>query len=278
MMHLDVSELAAFYLTPLGRIARQIISSEVRALWPTTTAERVVGLGHATPYLRPFLGEAERVVALMPASEGVLHWPPEGPNLTSLTYEDALPLPDNSVDKVLIIHLLETAKDPHEVLREVWRVLVPTGRALAIVPYRSGAWARADQTPMGLGRPFSRFQLGQLLEGAWLEPVEMRRCLYVPPTSRRFVLGSASAWERLGRRVVPRFAGVVAIEAQKTVMRGIPARPRKLKDLVPALAPKPAVRWGRAAMKGAAPVGDTVSGAAGTPPARRTGSRTTTAR
>lgn len=57
-MHLDVSELAQFYLTPLGRIVRQIISSEIRAVWPTLRRERLVGLGHATPYLRPYLSEA----------------------------------------------------------------------------------------------------------------------------------------------------------------------------------------------------------------------------
>lgn len=247
-MHLDVAELSAFYLTPLGRIARQIVSAEVRSVWPSARAERLVGLGHASPYLRPYLTEAERVVAVMPAAEGVLHWPPEGPNVTALAYEDQLPLPDSSVDKLLIVHLLEVTKDPREVLREAWRVLVPNGRVLAVVPYRSGAWARADSTPMGLGRPFSRFQLTQLMEGCWLDIVEVRRCLYVPPSRRRFVLGSASAWEQVGRRLVPRFAGIVAVEGRKTLTRGIPVRsPRRLKDLVPTLAPvrKPATRAAR---------------------------------
>ncbi len=67
----------------------------------------------------------------------------------------------------------------------------------------------------------------------------MRRCLYVPPTSTRFVLGSARAWERIGKRIIPRFAGLVALEGHKTLTRGIPARPRKLSDLVPSLAPMP---------------------------------------
>ena len=250
-MHFDVSELAAFYLTPLGRIVRQIVATEVRSVWPSVTSERLVGLGHATPYLRPFLAEAERVLALMPAAEGILHWPPEGPNLTALAYEDRLPLPDNSVDKLLIIHLLETARDPQLVLREAWRVLVPSGCMLAVVPYRSGAWARADHTPMGLGRPFSRFQLCQFMEDAWLEPTDMRRFLFVPPSGRRFVLGSASVWERLGRRAMPSFAGMLAIEGRKTVSRGIPAKPQRgLKVLVPGLAPapKPAGRWAKAAV------------------------------
>lgn len=239
-MHLDVSELAAFYLTPLGRIARQIVSAEVRAVWPTAAREVLVGLGHATPYLRTYLGEAERVIALMPAAEGILHWPREGPNVTAMTHDDALPLPDNSVDKVLIVHLLESARDPREVLREAWRVLVPTGRVLALVPYRSGAWARSDHTPMGLGRPFSRSQLCALMADVGLEPTAVRRFLFLPPTRRRFVLGSAAAWERVGRAVLPRFAGMLAVESQKTLVRGIPVKERRTaKIFVPTLSPSP---------------------------------------
>ncbi|MBJ3777191.1 class I SAM-dependent methyltransferase [Acuticoccus mangrovi] len=268
-MHLDVTALSDFYLTPLGRIVRQIIGAEMRAVWPTATAERLVGIGHATPYLRPYLGEAERVIALMPAAEGILHWPREGPNITALAYEDALPLPDSSVDKVLLVHVLETTHDPSQVLREAWRVLMPAGRILAIVPYRSGAWARAEHTPMGRGRPFSRSQLCQLLESAWLEPITIRRFLYVPPSRRRFVLGSAGAWERVGSKVMPSFAGMLAVEAQKTLMRGIPVNKpaRGLKILVPGLAPVPT----RSA------TADPLSGGSETRPAHQTGSRTTTA-
>lgn len=41
---------------------------------------------------------------------------------------DALPFPDGSIDLVLLPHALELARDPHQTLREVERVLVPEGR------------------------------------------------------------------------------------------------------------------------------------------------------
>lgn len=43
---------------------------------------------------------------------------------------DALPFPSASVDLVVLPHSLELARDPHQTLREVERVLVPEGRVL----------------------------------------------------------------------------------------------------------------------------------------------------
>ncbi|MEM7696439.1 MAG: methyltransferase domain-containing protein [Pseudomonadota bacterium] len=282
-MHLDVGELNAFYGTPLGRTARGVIAGELSQMWPTARAERVLGLGHATPYLPPFMAEAERVCAIMPAVEGITRWPSDGPNQAALAYEDHLPLPDNSFDKVLLIHLLEVTRDPHALLREVWRVLMPQGQLIVFVPYRSGAWARTDGTPFGLGRPFSRKQLAALLSDAGLEPCAERRLLYVPPSRRRFILGSTRAWEEFGRAVLPRFAGLVAMEAKKVMVRGIPVKPRGLRFAVPGLAvPKPVggVSASRA-FEGPAKMprhSHRVSAAERTPLARPKGSKTTRAR
>lgn len=43
---------------------------------------------------------------------------------------EALPFPSNSLDLVLLPHALELARDPHDTLREVERVLVPEGRVV----------------------------------------------------------------------------------------------------------------------------------------------------
>lgn len=242
-MHLSADQLTAFYASPLGRVVRQHVRQEIRAMWPSTTAARVVGLGHTTPYLRPFLSEAERVLALMPAAHGVVHWPKEGPNLTALSYETELPLPDASVDRIVMVHLLEATSDPFAVMREAWRVLVPSGMLLAIVPYRSGPWARADHTPFGHGRPYSRFQLAELMASAWFDVTRTNRFLFTPPSGRRVVLVQTRAWERIGGKVWPRFAGMVSMEATKVMSRGIPVKKSSraaLPIFVPGLRPQPA--------------------------------------
>ena len=51
------------------------------------------------------------MIAFMPAAQGVVNWPPEGPNAAALVADDALPLPDASIDRVLAIHSLEMAEN-----------------------------------------------------------------------------------------------------------------------------------------------------------------------
>ena len=45
---------------------------------------------------------------------------------------DALPFPNQSLDLVVLPHALELARDPHDTLREVERVLVPEGRLIIV--------------------------------------------------------------------------------------------------------------------------------------------------
>lgn len=45
---------------------------------------------------------------------------------------ETLPFPNNSLDLVVLPHALELARDPHETLREVERVLVPEGKVIIV--------------------------------------------------------------------------------------------------------------------------------------------------
>jgi len=122
-MYSDVVDLRDFYQSSLGQVARRMIRRRIRMIWPDVSGLRVLGLGYATPYLRPFRDEAERVVALMPAAQGVLQWPREALNVAALCDEAELPLQDASIDRVLLIHALECSEELRPMLAEVWRVL-----------------------------------------------------------------------------------------------------------------------------------------------------------
>ena len=215
-MDVDVAELRQFYTTPLGAIARRIVATRIRSRWRQTEGLTVVGLGYAVPFLGSFQGRSHVVGALMTATQGALVWPHSGRSRTVMIEEDQLPLADNSVDRLLVVHLLEASGTRAPVLlREMWRVLKPEGRVLLVVPNRRGLWARRDVTPFGHGQPFSRGQIERLLVSSMFSPIDWGGALHVPPFDRRLFIKSAAAFERAGNRLWPGFAGVLMVEARK---------------------------------------------------------------
>jgi SAM-dependent methyltransferase len=213
----DVIDLRDFYQTGLGRVARRMIRRTIRGIWPDLHGMRLVGIGYATPFLSAISADTERTVGLMPASQGVLGWSPDGRNLVALADENELPFADYSIDRVFVVHALETSEAAGAFLKEIWRVLAGGGRLLIVVPNRRGIWARLDRTPFGSGQPYTMSQLSRLLRDELFTPVTTAAALFVPPSRRRMILRSAAAWERLGKRWFPTFAGVVLIEAAKQI-------------------------------------------------------------
>lgn len=214
-MHTDVVDLRDFYESHLGLLAQRMIRRQLRTLWPSVRGQSVLGLGYAVPYLRPLRDEAERTLCFMPAGQGVVRWPAEGSNACALVDETELPLPDLAVDRVLLVHGLETTENLRVMLRESWRVLAAGGRLLVVVPNRRGIWAQSDATPFGHGHPYSASQLSRLLRDNMFVPERVARALYMPPLRSRFLLRAAPAWEKAGARWFERFAGVIMIEASK---------------------------------------------------------------
>lgn len=241
-MRRDVLELRQFYATPLGRAAREMVARKVVETWDDARDMDVLGLGYATPFLGgAVLPQARRIVAAMPAQQGVELWPAEGRNLACLAEEDALPFQNAFFDRILAVHALEESPDPVALLREVWRVLSPTGRVVVVTAARNGLWANAEKTPFGHGRPYTRSQLADLLREAELEPTGWTRALYVPPVS--WLAGWAEGFEQAGSRLWPGFAGLVLTEAVKESF-AIKARPARVRAAVvrPGLSPLPANR------------------------------------
>lgn len=242
-MHADIVELRAFYSTLTGRLAERAIATALSLNWTPMADERLVGLGYCLPWLERFGPDAERVLAFMPAGQGAVKWPAEGPCATALVFEEDLPLADSSIDRLLMVHALEFAENPRETLKEAWRVLSPGGRLVAVVPNRRGFWSRSERTPFGAGRPYSRGQMIALLREAGFTPTGFAEALFFPPVSRRSILGAFALIERAGRRFWPLFAGVNIVVAEKRLYQGVPARVRSSRRVfAPVLSPQGAGR------------------------------------
>ncbi|MDJ0684308.1 MAG: methyltransferase domain-containing protein [Alphaproteobacteria bacterium] len=231
-MWTDVVDLNAFYRSKQGRIARSLLEKKIRHLWPNVSGQAVAGFGYATPYLKQFRGEAERVVAVMPANQGVTHWPRAEQGLVALAEETQLPLSDLSIDRLLLVHSLENSERMREALRECWRVLNGVGKMIVVAPARRGFWSRNERTPFGHGKPFSHGQLSRLLRDCQFEPGESDRALYLPPSASPLMHRFSKPMERLGERLFTRFGGVLMVEATKQIYAASTARPVARRRLV----------------------------------------------
>ncbi len=232
---MDVADLRDFYSSPLGHMARRLITHQIGAQVKGHKALSIMGLGYAVPYLDIWRKEAGAVVGFMPAWQGVSHWPSENYNATCLADETELPLEDDSIDLALVVHSLEFTEKRREMLRELWRVVRPQGRCIIIVPNRRGLWARLDSTPFGHGRPFSRRQLAQILRDSMFTPRGWTHALFVPPIERGFVMRSAAAWEKVGQTTGMMMSGAIIVDAQKQVFAAMKKDRRR--QLAPVLAP-----------------------------------------
>lgn len=248
-MHLSVHHLRDFYYrSALGRATQRVLRQQVQAFWPTTDGQTLAGFGFAVPLLRPYLEKSRRVIGLMPAPQGVMAWPQGLPNASVLCEETSWPIDTGHIDRLIVMHGLESSEQPSALLDECWRVLGPGGRALFIVPNRSGLWARSDLTPFGYGRPYSLGQLQAQLTNHQFMTENHSAALYGPPSSRRFWMQTAMLWEQMGASVSAMIAGgVILVEVSKRVQAssGTPVMERMrrpLNVLVPNPAAKPVLQ------------------------------------
>ena len=220
-MEHDSGALAQFYQSPLGQVARRLILRRLREIWPDLCGARLLGYGFPLPFLRSFLGETERTIALLPEQLGALAWP--SPTVLSVVGDEAaLPFSDALFDRVLVAHGLESADSLRPLMRQFWRVLAPGGRLLLVVPNRTSLWAQVERSPFAYGRPFTRDELQTLLCETLFAPEQWETALLLPPFRSARLIGSGASWESLGRKLWPALAGVHILEATKSLYAQIP--------------------------------------------------------
>ncbi|NBX03738.1 MAG: class I SAM-dependent methyltransferase [Alphaproteobacteria bacterium] len=251
MLTPDIVSLRQFYASPLGDLARGLIEAELRHLWPSAKGEDVLAIGFATPYLDGYVHQGARVSVCMPARQGAAYWPQTQNNLVLLAHESELPFAENSMNRVLLVHSIENSEQLSWMMQEVWRVLTPGGRVLAIVPNRIGFWARGSHTPFGYGRPFSIAQMRDLLAEHEFTLTRSRPALFIPPTGIKTLWKIARKIEAIGHFFCPFLGGVWLVEAEKQVYASLkqPVHMRKRYGItIPAA--QPAMTSGRRFFKG----------------------------
>ena len=182
----------------------------------------------------PPLGDAARVGHRINAAAA------PGAGIGLLAEPDCLPFASDSIDAVLLHHILEFAPDPQALLREACRVIAPQGHIFVIAfnphsLYGAGLALRraVNKTAM---RPPSLPRLRAWLRKSGMEPASARGAFILPPIlpplisaesalGRRLFNGIARADSFLTRCCCPG-GGVVALLAQKQVRTLTPMRQR----------------------------------------------------
>jgi SAM-dependent methyltransferase len=141
----------------------------------------------------------------------------------------ALPVATASVEAVLLPHTLEHAPQPHELLREVERVLVGEGHVLVCGFNPLGLWGLRHLLSRRHFPPVSARLMSEGRTRDWLrllgfEVVDARRYLFALPWARHVREGGGVLEER-GPMLVPPLAGAYLIKARKRVRSLTPIRP-----------------------------------------------------
>ena len=159
-----------------------------------------------------------------------------------------LPLASQSVDLVVLPHVLEWHDNPHEVLREVERVLMPEGRVVISGFNTASLWRLRQMFTFGKEKyiPWDARFLGLLRLRDWLRVLGFeldggRFGCYAPPFRSRKWLDRFGFMEKAGARWWPIAGGLYVVRGVKRVqgMRLVTPAWRQERARRRALAPIP---------------------------------------
>ncbi len=214
-MRQPAATLEAFYQSRLGEAAAQRMGARMLDLWGPCEGLRVLGIGFPAPLMSLWQSDAATCVGAVPAEIGEARHASEKGQVLCSVPEHRLPFPEGLFDRVFLLHALEEADSPRQLLREAWRVLAPEGKIAIAATNRRSMWSLADNKPFGHGRPWTRQQLVRFLNDSLFQVTASTTAVHMPPLDWRLITGASKSWERAGELVLPGLGGVVLVEAVK---------------------------------------------------------------
>lgn len=134
-----------------------------------------------------------------------------------------LPFSEGGIDAVILAHELDFSRDPHQILREVDRVLIPNGHVVIVgfnpfslagifrfLPFSTNKIVRE-------ARFFSRFRIKDWLNLLGFEIIEQHQLAFSSLLFKK-KYRIFSGLERLCRKYLPIFASVYVVVAKKRVV------------------------------------------------------------
>lgn len=152
---------------------------------------------------------------------------------------EELPIASDSVDVVVLVHILESAFNPHEILREAHRILIPEGHIIitGLNPYSLwGIWHRYKKLIRSFSPPVKLLSMNRMKD--WLQLLNFQiiqgeQFHFRPPIGRGSFYEKFRFFEKMGRTCWPFWGGAYVLQAIKRVIPLTPVKPRfrKVKEV-----------------------------------------------
>ncbi len=238
-----LAELERWYTRANGQYLLQATRAAMQDLLDTSFGYHILQLG---------VSGARPLYEGSPINHRVYCAPRQGAGAGVIAEAEELPLESDSVDAVIAHHCLEFAEHPHQVLREIQRVLTPQGQLLVVgfnpfslLGCNTGLRAVLRDPLWSRHRPVSQHRLSDWLHLLGCEVLETRRLYCLPPVGGGRLRGAVAAGDRWGAQHNLPFGGLYILHATKQVAgvhrqrRPLRARRGHLIPLVPEPAPTP---------------------------------------
>ncbi|MEW6999190.1 class I SAM-dependent methyltransferase [Colwelliaceae bacterium BS250] len=208
---------------PNGQLIADSIEQQLKPWWARMFGYHLLKLGSLSAYINSHDSVIPHQVNVSTQRE----------NAGVIAEIDDLPFIEHSVDACLLTHCLEFSVDPHHILREADRVIIPNGYMI-ISGFNPLSLAGLNQLI-----PFRRQELPW--RGRFFTPMRVKDWLhllgYEIMDDRRFLHSSLSSansaqgwfyyhWQRFADRYLNNFGSVYIIVAKKRVHPLTPIRPK----------------------------------------------------
>jgi len=145
---------------------------------------------------------------------------------------EQLPVATDCLDVVLMPHTLEFSDDPHQILREVDRILIPEGHVVILGFNPWSPWMLWNLVlgwrgkPPWCGRLIRRGRTTDWLQLLGFDIAESHNFFFRPPLANKTVMKRLRFLDRIGRRWWPLFGAGYIVVARKRVSTLTPIKPR----------------------------------------------------
>lgn len=234
--------LSLWFETPLGRSLQAYESHRLREILPSLYGTVAIQLGR--------IGRLDMLDASTVPTRALLDIA-SGPNGLAVVHgrPEEMPFDAHSADVVLMPHTLDFCTDPHQVLREVDRVLRPEGHVVVIGFNPVGPWgfrrllARRPRVMPWCGKFFRLARIKDWLSLLDFEVTHGRMLYYRPPLKSESAMERLHFLDKMGDRWWPMMAAVYLVVAKKRVI-GVTLMPLawKKKKVVGPATTEPAAR------------------------------------